>query len=534
MDTMTYEKDPTTAEEEIRHALQTRATQIDLRGFKLKTVPVSLRSLDWSVEVNLSNNNLSDLPAWLAELDISSLDVSINKLCKIPEWVRKCENLQDLTWNTNKLEVVPDWIGELGNLTSLSLASNELRSLPESLSHLTNLQSLNLFNNHITYFGRLDGLGFLRVLQISKNEIVDLPIEIQNLRALNDLTVSGNRLNSIPEWISECRRLKRLNLSDNSITDLPKSMAQLSLLRELHLYKNGFERVPIVLPELVGLTWLSLHGNSLSIVPDDLGALINLKTLILGASGEGGNPLGDFPTCVRHMHKLEKLWAARCDISDIPEWLGECTSLKNLYISHNNIIDLPGSLSNLSKLTALSLDNNPLNSEIAAAYEDSLAAVMRYLAAKADGQMVLNEAKLIIVGEGEVGKSSLLAALRGDPWEDDRVTTHGIEIKPVEVVDVDSGTRITLNGWDFGGQRIYRPTHQLFFSAPAVYLVVWKPREGPQQGSVKEWIKLIKHREPDAKILVVATHGGPGHRQPDLDRQEIWDLFGREMVLDFF
>ena len=78
-------------------------------------------------------------------------------------------------------------------------------------------------------------------------------------------------------------------------------------------------------------------------------------------------------------------------------------------------------------------------------------------------------------------------------------TTHGIEIKPVKVTDPDSETEITLNGWDFGGQRVYRPTHQLFFSAPAVYLVVWKPREGPQQGFVKEWIKLIKHREPDGQ-----------------------------------
>ena len=74
----------------------------------------------------------------------------------------------------------------------------------------------------------------------------------------------------------------------------------------------------------------------------------------------------------------------------------------------------------------------------------------------------------------------------------------------------------------------------MFFSAPAVYLVVWKPREGPQQGFVKEWIKLVKHREPEARILVVATHGGPKERQPDIDRQEIWDLFGKETVVDFF
>jgi C-terminal of Roc, COR, domain len=74
----------------------------------------------------------------------------------------------------------------------------------------------------------------------------------------------------------------------------------------------------------------------------------------------------------------------------------------------------------------------------------------------------------------------------------------------------------------------------LFFSAPAIYLVVWKPREGPQQGFVKEWITLVKHRAPEAKILVVATHGGPRQRQPDIDRQELWDLFGKDMVVDFF
>jgi hypothetical protein len=74
----------------------------------------------------------------------------------------------------------------------------------------------------------------------------------------------------------------------------------------------------------------------------------------------------------------------------------------------------------------------------------------------------------------------------------------------------------------------------LFFSAPAVYLVVWKPREGPQQGFVKEWIQLVKRREPSARIIVVATHGGPQQRQPDIDRQELWDLFGKDTVVDFF
>ena len=124
--------------------------------------------------------------------------------------------------------------------------------------------------------------------------------------------------------------------------------------------------------------------------------------------------------------------------------------------------------------------------------------------------------------------------LLDDPWDEHRITHTASKSSQSKSLILIAKKEITLNGWDFGGQRVYRPTHQLFFSAPAVYLVVWKPREGPQQGFVKEWIQLIKHREPDAKILVVATHGGPQQRQPDIDRQELWDLFGKETVVDFF
>jgi hypothetical protein len=222
-------------------------------------------------------------------------------------------------------------------------------------------------------------------------------------------------------------------------------------------------------------------------------------------------------------------------LTKLPESLGKLSQLRTLDLSHcSQLTKLPESLGHLARLHTLDLDATPLTRELAAACNEGLDAAKRYLRAKAESQVELNEAKLILIGEGEVGKSCLLGALRGDPWEESRPTTHGIEIMPVNVTDPDSGAKITLNGWDFGGQRVYRPTHQLFFSAPAVYLVVWKPREGPQQGFVKEWIKLVKHREPDARILVVATHGGPKERQPDIDRQEIWDLFGRDTVVDFF
>jgi hypothetical protein len=284
-----------------------------------------------------------------------------------------------------------------------------------------------------------------------------------------------------------------------------------------------------------GATELDLSGGygsefpGLTELPESLGQLTQLRSLNLS-----GNQLTALPESLGQLTQLQLLDLSDNQLTALPEWLGQLTQLRSLNLSGNQLIALPESLGRLEYLQQLNLEKNPLNPELAAAHEEGLDAVMRYLRAKGEGQVVLNEAKLILIGEGEVGKSCLLGALRGDPWEEGRPTTHGIEIKPVNVTDPESGTEITLNGWDFGGQRVYRPTHQLFFSAPAVYLVVWKPREGPQQGFVKEWIELVKHREPDAKILVVATHGGPKARQPDIDRQEIWDLFGKDMVLDFF
>jgi len=301
------------------------------------------------------------------------------------------------------------------------------------------------------------------------------------------------------------RESRELSFQLFGLTELPEALGQLTQLRSLNLAHNLLTTLPEWVGSLTQLQSLNLSYNRLTALPGSLGKLTNLWELDLV-----GN-----------------------QITTLPASISRLTNLTVLYLPDNQLTDLPPSLAQLEHLRYLLLDKNPLNPELAEAYKQGLDAVKAYLRAKAAAQITLNEAKLILIGEGEVGKTCLMDALLDNPWKE-HDTTHGIEIKQIEVTDSGSGTEITLNGWDFGGQRVYRPTHQLFFSAPAVYLVVWKPREGPQQGFVKEWIKLVKHREPEAKILVVATHGGPQQRQPDIDRQELWDLFGKDTLLDFF
>ena len=155
-----------------------------------------------------------------------------------------------------------------------------------------------------------------------------------------------------------------------------------------------------------------------------------------------------------------------CGLSSLPKVVVQLKKLKSLHLEDNIFIDIPTFLVQLEHLEELHLRDNPLNPELAAVHKESLDAVKAYLRSKAGPQITLNEAKLILVGEGEVGKTCLMDALEGIPWQE-HPTTHGIEIRPISAVDPESGTEITLNGWDFGGQNIYRHTHQLFFTAPA-------------------------------------------------------------------
>lgn len=416
-----------------------------------------------------------------------------------------------------------------GGIKKLSFYNMKLSDIPASLGKIKQLQSLDLSYNSLTTLPEwLGQLTDLQLLDISGNQLTEIPKWIGNLNQLRLLDISSNFLEILPENLTQLILLQSFNISNNQLTELPEWLGQLLELKSLDIVNNKLSVMPITLDQLVQLRSLNLASNNLTSLPEIFGQLIQLQKLDVS-----NNQLKSLPILFSQRSPLFFLNCKKNELKELPNSLGQLRGLRFLDLSDNQLSDLPASLVRLDFFDNFAFNHNPFNRELAVAYKEGSDSLKAYLRAKAAAQNILNESKLIIVGEGEVGKTCLMDALLDNKWQE-HSTTHGIEIKTIKVTDPENKIEITLNGWDFGGQRVYRPTHQLFFSAPAVYLVVWKPREGPQQGFVKEWIKLVKHREPDAKILVVATHGGPGQRQPDIDRQELRDLFGENTVLGFF
>jgi internalin A len=123
---------------------------------------------------------------------------------------------------------------------------------------------------------------------------------------------------------------------------------------------------------------------------------------------------------------------------------------------------------------------------------------------------LLNEAKLILVGEGAVGKTSLVNRLISEQYNEQEIKTEGINRQiwrlPLnEITHLGENIKeiIRVNVWDFGGQEIMHATHQFFLTKRSVYLLVLDARRGEQESRLEYWLKLIHSFGGDSPIIVV-------------------------------
>jgi internalin A len=278
------------------------------------------------------------------------------------------------------------------------------------------------------------------------------------------------------------------------------------------LRRMGLERIPAKAIEHIlscghAIRNLYLYNNKLTIFPVELCDLPNLEVLNLD-----NNELVELPPQIKNLRNL-----------------------RSLSLANNHIHELPLEIADLPLLKNIDIKNNPLPESIITTSTRGAENLRAYLRSLQAGATELFEVKILFVGEGGVGKSSLLGALRGEAFIEHRDTTHGIEIKSFNLPHLRRPNKqITFNAWDFGGQEVYRISHQFFYSKRSLYLILWSPRIGSDQSHVEEWLEQIVLRVgKEAKVIVIATSVESCDRLARIDKTYFLEKF-KGIVLGFF
>ena len=404
----------------------------------------------------LQDLNLHQLPDEMREFSLlQEVDLSGNRLTQLPSWIGNFRQLRKLVLSGNRLHELPAEFGQLVNLVELDLGNNELKTLTDEIGKLTHLKKLNLQVNHLTTLPKeLWTIKGLVELHLSRNPLTCLSDGIGRLTSLTSLSLREADLSELPNEIGELRCLLKLNLSANRLHEIPVGLGNLSRLSELDLSSNRLRKLP---PEISGLT------------------------------------------------KLIALYLSHNELESLPEEIGELEELITLYFHRNKISSLPVSIGRLDNLVQLGFDRAlqfPPPKVTALGTESAL----RYIREYAANITNRYEVKLVLLGNGNEGKTCLSRALRGLPFED-QSRTKGIEIESCKLPSGSCGGEpITFRIWDFEGQEISHQSHLFFLTEGCIYLIVVNSRHNLRERDLKYWSDTIRYRANNARVLLVFTH----------------------------
>jgi internalin A len=126
----------------------------------------------------------------------------------------------------------------------------------------------------------------------------------------------------------------------------------------------------------------------------------------------------------------------------------------------------------------------------------------------------MSEAKIILVGRGSSGKTSLAARLTRGRFDPRVKKTAGIHI-----TEWSPDASLRLNVWDFGGQELMHAAHQFFFTEDSLYLLVLSAGAGREDADVEYWLKLVGCFAPRSPVVVVLNK--ISEREFDVNRRAL-------------
>lgn len=211
-------------------------------------------------------------------------------------------------------------------------------------------------------------------------------------------------------------------------------------------------------------------------IPEGLSQMRSLTSLTL-CFPWSGHPVSDIVFTVT---SLKRLILTGCIYTKVPDTISQLTRLEELNVAGLPLTSLPVlAMGTLRNLTSVDCSGIKLASPPPEIVAQGPRAVARYIVALGDGAEENHDVLLMLIGDGEAGKTSMLRALKNLDGNcasqidtDDR--TVGIDISSFQPI---LSKPLRFFAWDFGGQGIYAIMQQLFVSRRALYPLLWRVRQ---------------------------------------------------------
>jgi internalin A len=351
------------------------------------------------------------------------------------------------------------------------------------------------------------------VLDLSYMSLTKLPESLGQLTQLESLSLEDNRLTALPEWLGQLHQLQKLSLESNQLTALPKSLDKLTQLQMLYLDDNRFTVLPQSVCRLTQLQLLSLWNTQLETLPFEIGQLTKLVSLILR-----DNRLEHIPQSIGRLQRLQFLELQGNRLKELPAEIQSLSALKWLYLHHNPSLGLPEDALGPPWGT-VTMSIPPL---VAPDPKPPREILDYYFSTRGEEGIALREMKLIVVGWGKTGKTSLVKRLSGMEMDPTEQETHGITIQPLTLHCTDGDLKARV--WDFGGQHVLHAMHEFFLTARSLYLLVVEQRGDRAEADAKYWLQLIRSYAPKAPVVVALNKSLGVERQ--LDKESLEKMYG--------
>lgn len=426
---------------------------------------------------------------------------------------------------------IGDLIRKRGSV--LDLSNLGLSQLPERFSKIPKLTELDLSGNRFTGLPlELLGHDALTRLNLSGNPLRELSPEIGKLGGLTRLDINHTSLSSLPAEIGMLARLARLYLEDNQLVSLPDEVSNLANLSRLYLAGNSIDALPKCLAGLEKLTRLDLSRNRLSEVSVEIGRLLYLTVLELSH-----NPIVSIAAEIGLLEKLTVLHLSHTKLNELPPEIGNLANLTELDLRSNPLAMLPESLRNAARLERLYLHDNPsLRISPALLGPDPRiadgkkavepASILDYYFGREEGTTrSLDEVKMVFSGSCGSGKTTIIQALRDQPFREHESSTPGAAFYEW-TIEGSGGKAVSAQVWELSGQPASHLLHPCFMGPKCLHVLVLTGGGHSDMEDAAYWLTMIRDANHELPSVIIALNqwNTPGKRA-EVDRNSLRGRF---------